>query len=110
MVVYNVLGQQVRELVNAFQASGAYAVRWDGRDAFGRRVASGLYVYRLEAGRHVAMKKMLFAKKSVSRPCPARRQGRSERPGEVSAGPFGIPERFPDAHLCGEDLPLTNAL
>ncbi len=62
LVIYNVVGQQVRELVNAHQSLGVYAVRWKGRDDSGRDVASGVYLYRLVAGEHVAVKKMLFAK------------------------------------------------
>ena len=62
LVVYNVLGQEVRELVNAAQTAGVYAVRWNGQDDLGRQVSSGLYLYRLEAGANVVMKKMLLMK------------------------------------------------
>lgn len=62
LIVYNVLGQQVKTLVNDFQASGAYTVRWDGLDALNRQVATGTYIYRLIANDQVALKKMTFAK------------------------------------------------
>lgn len=45
--VYNVLGEKVVDLVDAAQTSGVYRVTWDGRDARGYLVASGLYLYRL---------------------------------------------------------------
>ena len=62
LTVYSTLGQEVRTLVNSAQAAGAYSVQWDGRDAFGRGVATGTYIYRLQAGPNVAMRKMIFAK------------------------------------------------
>lgn len=48
--IYNLLGQEVRTLVNKQQAAGAYTVQWDGKDNAGRQVASGIYIYRLKAG------------------------------------------------------------
>ena len=62
LLIYNILGQQVRVLVNGAQLAGTHSVVWDGRDAFGRDVSSGLYLYRLEAGDYTAMRKMMFAK------------------------------------------------
>lgn len=62
LVIYNVLGQQVRVLVNETQAPGVYSVAWDSRNALGRTVSTGLYVYRLEAGSNVIIRKMVFLK------------------------------------------------
>lgn len=62
LVVYNTLGQQVKVLIEARQGAGRHAVAWDGRDAFGREVATGMYVYRLIAGENESMKKMTFSK------------------------------------------------
>jgi hypothetical protein len=45
--VYNLLGQQVAELVNSAQTVGVYQVQWDGRDSRGEVAASGMYLYRL---------------------------------------------------------------
>ncbi len=48
LAVYNVLGQQVAELISGSQQqAGVYEVNWDGRDAAGQTVASGVYLYRL---------------------------------------------------------------
>jgi hypothetical protein len=55
-------GRRVARLVREFPAPGEHAFLWDGRDAAGRPVASGLYVYRLEAGQAVATGKMLLAR------------------------------------------------
>ena len=62
LVVYNVLGQVVTTLVDEDQEPGDYAVIWDGTDANGRKVASGIYFYTLTAGQHTATKKMLLVK------------------------------------------------
>lgn len=47
LVVYDMLGQQVRILAAGQRAAGTYATQWDGLDDDGRQVASGTYVYRL---------------------------------------------------------------
>ena len=61
-MVYNVIGQEVRTLVSAVQPSGAQNVIWDGRDAIGRQIATGMYIYRLVAGENLAVRKMIIAK------------------------------------------------
>ncbi len=48
--VYDVAGKLVKTLVNREQDAGSYSVLWDGRDSQARRVAGGVYFYRLEAG------------------------------------------------------------
>ncbi len=46
--VYNILGQEVKTLVDERQPAGSYRVLWDGRDNYGKEVSSGVYFYRLE--------------------------------------------------------------
>ncbi len=60
--VYNVLGQLVRTLVNANQVAGFKKVNWDAKADDGTSVASGIYIYRLEAGSFVESKKMILLK------------------------------------------------
>ena len=62
LTIYNIQGQQIRMLVNGPHSPGDYRVRWDGRDASGRGVSTGIYLYRLEAATNTALRKMLFAK------------------------------------------------
>ena len=62
LVVYNVLGQEIRELVKGDQASGYYTVVWNGKDNLGRQVASGIYAYRLIAGVFVSSRRMVLLK------------------------------------------------
>jgi len=56
--IYNALGQRVRELVNSVQPAGEYRVTWNGRDASGAQVSSGIYFYRLQAAGTNLVRKM----------------------------------------------------
>jgi hypothetical protein len=60
--IFNVLGQQVKTLVNDFQEAGAKSVIWDGRDNSGYTVSSGIYFYRMEAGDFSMTRKMMMLK------------------------------------------------
>jgi hypothetical protein len=60
--VYDVSGKLVRTLVNRSHDVGPYETRWDGRDDSGRRVASGVYFYRLESGRFTQTRRMVLLK------------------------------------------------
>ena len=48
--IFNLLGQHVRTLLDTPMEAGDYSIRWNGRDAAGAPVASGIYVYRLRSG------------------------------------------------------------
>ena len=62
LVIYNVLGQEVRTLVNGMKPAGYHRVVWDNKDDFGKSVSSGIYLYRIVAGDFVERKKMLLLK------------------------------------------------
>jgi len=62
VVVYNALGQIVKELFSDNLPAGNYTVRWDGTDARGANVASGVYFCRITAGGMVATRKMVLVK------------------------------------------------
>jgi hypothetical protein len=57
--IYDVSGKLVRTLVNRRMMAGWYSEEWDGRDAHGVEMASGVYFIRLEAGRKT------FARKAI---------------------------------------------
>jgi hypothetical protein len=52
----------VATLVDRHLPAGAHEAVWDGRDGGGRRVASGAYLYRLEADGKIATRKLLLAR------------------------------------------------
>ena len=58
--VYNVKGQLVRSLVNSDQASGRYRVVFNACDDKGNPLSSGIYLYRLTAGRYNSTRKMML--------------------------------------------------
>ncbi len=61
--VFDVSGRLVRELIDGeIVADGRQEAVWNGRDDTGRRVASGTYFYRLEAGEYSETKRMALIK------------------------------------------------
>ena len=67
LTIYAVSGQPVRSLALGHRSVGSYldrarAAYWDGKNAFGESVASGLYFYTLTADDFSATRKMLVAK------------------------------------------------
>jgi len=61
VVVYDMLGQQVRELVHGQREAGRHTVIWDGRDAAGQQVGAGVYLCRIvAAGARPVTRKMLL--------------------------------------------------
>jgi hypothetical protein len=62
VVIYNMLGQQVRTLVDEQMNAGRHTVNWDGLNNQGVRVPTGMYIYRIKAGDFIASKKMMLIK------------------------------------------------
>jgi hypothetical protein len=60
--IYNMLGQQVKALVEETKTAGTHRVQWDGSNEDGQSVPSGVYVYRLIAENFTATKKMSLMK------------------------------------------------
>jgi hypothetical protein len=62
LVVYDLLGREVRTLVREHQPAGSYTVTWNGRSDRGEQVSSGVYFYQLRYGPHQTTRKMLMIK------------------------------------------------
>lgn len=62
LTVYGIDGRLVATLVNGDFPAGNHEVTWHGRDAAGRLVASGTYMYRIDAGPYSAVRKMTLMK------------------------------------------------
>lgn len=56
--VYDLSGRSIRTLIAANQKLGVYRIYWDGTDNSGKKVATGIYFYRLDAGEFKATRKL----------------------------------------------------
>jgi len=62
LTIYNIMGQEVKTLVNNHQNGGTYKVAWNGLDNHNRMVSNGVYIYRIISDNFVKSKKMVFLK------------------------------------------------
>ncbi|MEN6444872.1 MAG: carboxypeptidase regulatory-like domain-containing protein [Candidatus Cloacimonas sp.] len=60
--VYNVKGQLVKTLIKGIQEPGNHTIVWNGTDNNGRSVSSGVYYYKMQAGKYSSTKKMIMMK------------------------------------------------
>ena len=60
LTVYSILGQELVNLLVGTMQAGVHELRWDGKDASGVEISSGLYLYRLQAGKQTQTRKMLI--------------------------------------------------
>ena len=62
LTIYDVSGRLVRELVHGDRPAGNQVAEWDGRDAAGKPLGSGIYYYRIEAPEFEATRSMVLVK------------------------------------------------
>ena len=62
MIIYNILGQKIKTLVDDKKIPGSYQIEWDGTNEYGRKVASGQYIIELRAGNKIHTIKVMFIK------------------------------------------------
>jgi hypothetical protein len=62
LAVYDCAGREIARLIDGEREAGANEVSWDGRDARGSAVGTGIYFYRLTAGKQILTKKMVLLK------------------------------------------------
>ncbi len=60
--IYDILGREVASLFKGEQQAGRYTLEWNGNNNFGSKVASGIYIYRIVAGKFIQSKKMMLLK------------------------------------------------
>ncbi|TES92857.1 MAG: T9SS type A sorting domain-containing protein [Candidatus Cloacimonadota bacterium] len=60
--IYDLSGRIVKTLVDEECRPGYYTAKWDGRDRTGKKVSSGIYFYRLNAGDFESVKKLILLK------------------------------------------------
>ena len=62
IAIYDVMGRNIRTLMNGRQTAGYHSVRWDAKNDTGEGVAAGMYIYTIQAGEFRATKKMVLLK------------------------------------------------
>jgi hypothetical protein len=60
--IHNTLGEEVATLVNEHQSAGFKTVVWNGTDNLGRKVSSGIYLYRMISAGQVETRKLMLLK------------------------------------------------
>ncbi|MCK4637786.1 MAG: T9SS type A sorting domain-containing protein, partial [Bacteroidales bacterium] len=58
--VYNMLGKEIRTLVNEKQTAGTHSIVWDGTDDSGNPISCGIYFYRIKTDNVNKTGKMLL--------------------------------------------------
>ncbi len=62
IIIYDMLGRQVRTLINQTQDAGYRSVIWDATNDYGKPVSAGVYLYQIQAGEFVQTRKMVLLK------------------------------------------------
>lgn len=62
LIIYNIMGQRIKTLIDAPKQAQNYTITWDGMDSVGNTVATGVYFYQLRTKNKVLTKKMLMMK------------------------------------------------
>ncbi|MCF7740562.1 MAG: T9SS type A sorting domain-containing protein [Candidatus Marinimicrobia bacterium] len=62
IIIYSITGKKVKTIVRKEMSAGYHTVNWDATDIYGKKVSSGIYIYKMKCGNRVYTKKMVFAK------------------------------------------------
>ena len=62
IMIFDIMGREVKRLVNVQQTAGFKSVVWDGTNEWGQPMSAGLYFYRISAGDFHSVKKMVLLK------------------------------------------------
>ncbi len=62
IVIYDIMGNKIKTIVDEYKQAGQYIVNWNGTDAIGQFVNSGMYIYKLHVGGLIQKRKMVLLK------------------------------------------------
>jgi hypothetical protein len=68
IMIFNILGQEVKEFRNIDNSPGEHYINWDGLDNYGKRLSPGMYFCRIKTNNTSAVKKMLYLKNGFGLP------------------------------------------
>jgi len=62
ITIYDMMGRQVKTLLNSSQTAGYMTIQWDATNNYGKPVSAGIYLYQIQAGEYIRTKKMVLLK------------------------------------------------
>ena len=62
ITIYDVMGRNIRTLMNVNQTAGYHSIQWDARNDMGEGVSAGMYIYVIQAGEFRATKRWYLLK------------------------------------------------
>ena len=62
ITIYDIMGREIRTLVNSAQDAGFKSIIWDATNNYGKPVSAGVYLYQIQAGDFIQTKKMVLLK------------------------------------------------
>ena len=62
IIIYDVIGREIKYLMNVDQISGNHSIVWDATNNIGEAVSAGMYIYTIQPGEYRATKKMVLLK------------------------------------------------
>ena len=62
IIIYDMLGREVKTLINQTQDAGYRSIIWDTTNDYGKPVSAGIYLYQIQAGEYIQTKKMVLLK------------------------------------------------
>jgi len=62
IIIYDMLGRQVKTLINQTQDPGYKSIIWNATNDYGKPVSAGIYLYQIQAGEYISTKKMVLLK------------------------------------------------
>ena len=62
ITIYDMLGRDVKTLINEYQDPGYKSIIWDATNDYGKPVSAGMYLYQIQAGEYMQTKKMVYLK------------------------------------------------
>ncbi len=62
IIIFDLLGYQVKRLVDGIQGAGLNSILWDATNDHGQAVSAGIYIYQLQAGGFLQTRKMILLK------------------------------------------------
>jgi len=62
ITIYDMLGREVKTLINQTQDAGYRSVIWNATNDYGKPVSAGIYLYQIQVGEYISTKKMVLLK------------------------------------------------